>query len=64
MSDRAQRVLDALMFFDDVNEYNYPLKSLHAFIMDIDSYDVDEDYKALTADEEKEVIQTFLKLAY
>ena len=64
MSDRAQRVLDALMEYDDDGEYGYPLISLHDFVTNINSFKVSEDYEALTAEEEKQVIEAFLERAY
>ena len=60
MSDRAQRVLDTLIDFNTTSGYGYPLKSLHYFVMDIDSFEISEDYELLTAEEEKQVIQAFL----
>jgi len=69
MSDRAQRVLDALMDFDTMDigtnkKYSYPFKSLHDFVMNIDSFKVSEDYEKLTAEEERQVIEAFLEFAY
>lgn len=64
MSDRAQRVLDALTNFDATKGYSYPFKALHDFVMNIKSFKISEDYEALTADEEKQVIQAFLEFAY
>lgn len=64
MSDRAQRVLDALMEYDNNQDVRYPIKSLHYFVMTIDSHEIDEDYEALTVEEEKQVIQAFLEFSY
>lgn len=64
MSDRAQRVLDTLVDFDATSEYGYPFKSLHDFVMDIDSFEISQDYELLTAEEEKQVIKKFLEIAY
>lgn len=65
MSDRAQRVLDALMDYDADNKFDYPIQAITKFFVNIKlSFDLDEDYEALTADEEKQVIQAFLEFAY
>lgn len=65
MSDRAQRVLDALMDYDADNEFEYPIQAISKFFSNIRlDFDLDEDYEALTADEEKQVIQAFLEFAY
>lgn len=68
MSDRAQRVLDALMEYDADEGVGYPIRSISCFFDDdrISSNDlkVEEDYEALTVDEEKQVIKTFLEFAY
>lgn len=68
MSDRAQRVLDALIEYDDNENLEYPILTIHDFFDDKNSAsigrDVNEAYQILTADEEKQVIQAFLELAY
>lgn len=65
MSDRAQRVLDALMDYDADNEFDYPIQAITKFFANIKlNFDLDEDYEALTADEEKQVIEAFLEFAY
>lgn len=65
MSDQAQRVLDALMDYDADNEFEYPIQAISKFFTNIKlNFDLDEDYEALTADEEKQVIQAFLEFAY
>jgi len=64
MSDRAQRVLDALIEYYTTGEYGYPLKSLYYFFMNINSFKAGEDYKKLTVDEEKQVIKVFIEFAY
>lgn len=66
MSDRAQRVLDELIEYDAVEGTGYPIMSIRDFFDDenITTVTVDKDYEALTADEEKQVIQAFLKFAY
>ena len=64
MSDRAQRVLDALMKFDATDEYDYPLEALHDFVTNISSLKIIGDYEALTVDEEKQIIKAFLEFAY
>ena len=65
MSDQAQRVLDALMDYDADNEFEYPIQAISKFFANVKlNFDLDEDYEALTADEEKEVIQAFLEFAY
>jgi len=64
MSDRAQRVLDALMEYDTDNGYSFPIISIIEFFVDENITPVDEDYELLTADEEKQVIKAFLEFAY
>lgn len=65
MSDQAQRVLDALMDYDADNGFEYPIQAINKFFANIKfNFDLDEDYEALTADEEKQVIQAFLEFAY
>ena len=67
MSDRAQRVLDALMEYDaneGVGLIGYPILSILGFFNDERSYSINEDYEALTAEEEKQVIKAFLEFAY
>lgn len=68
MSDRAQRVLDALMEYDADKGSGYPIISICKFFDDenVESIyeDTDEDYQELSADEEKQVIQAFLEIAY
>ena len=61
MSDRAQRVLDALTEYDANEGIGYPIMSIHQFF---DNGKNDEDYEALTADEEKQVIKAFLEFSY
>ena len=63
MSDRAQRVLDALMEYDTDNEFDYPISAIRKFF-GAENIEFFEDYEALTADEEKQVIQAFLEFAY
>lgn len=63
MSDRAQRVLDALMEYD-ADDGLYPIMSILNFFDDENITTVDEDYELLTAEEEKQVIQAFLEFAY
>ena len=64
MSDRAQRVLDALMDYDAKIGYGYPILTIIKFFDDETSASIEEDYEALTADEEKQVIKAFLEFAY
>ena len=54
MSDRAQRVLDALMDYNADEGIGYPIASIIRFFGD----------KNIAADEEKQVIQAFLEFAY
>lgn len=63
MSDQAQRVLDALMEFYNEN-LGYPILTIHDFFDDKNITLVDKDYDALTINEEKQVIQAFLEIAY
>ena len=68
MSDRAQRVLDALMEYDANNGIRYPIKSISCFFdcenIELSYENIDKDYEALTVDEEKQVIKAFLEFAY
>lgn len=64
MSDRAQRVLDALMDYDADQEAGYPITVIREFFNYESSSAIDEYYQALTAEEEKQVIQAFLEFAY
>lgn len=65
MSNQSQRVLDALMDYDADNEFEYPIQAISKFFTNIKlSFDLDEDYESLTADEEKQVIEAFLEFAY
>ena len=64
MSDRAQRVLDALMEYDSNDNNKYPIQSILGFFEDESSASIEEDYEALTVDEEKKVIKSFLEFAY
>lgn len=64
MSDRAQRVLDELMDYDADNGIGYPIISIIEFFYDKKITPVNEDYEALTAEEEKQVIKAFLEFAY
>ena len=69
MRDEAQRVLDVLMDYDAECEFRFPMQVITGFL---DEYNrgsllypaMENDYEALTADEEKQVIQTFLEFAY
>lgn len=63
MSDRAQRVLDALMEYD-ANNGLYPIMSIMNFLDSESSEVISEDYELLTAEEEKQVIKAFLEFAY
>lgn len=64
MSDKAQRVLDALMDYDAEDGIGYPIASIIRFFGDKNIAAVDEDFESLTADEEKQVIEAFLEFAY
>ena len=64
MSDKAQRVLDALMDYDADNGFEYPILAICKFFDDKNITPIDGDYEALTAEEEKQVIQAFLEFAY
>jgi len=61
MSDRAQRVLDALTEYDEDCGNGHPTQVISEFFNDEKN---DEDYEALTVDEEKQVIKAFLEFAY
>lgn len=65
MSDRAQRVLDALMKYDEEYGTGFPTLSISRFFIQ-HKFDnnLQEDYEALTDEEEKQVIQAFLEFAY
>ena len=64
MSDQAQRVLDALTGFDANCGNGYPILSIRRFFYTGNIASIEEDYEALTAEEEKQVIQAFLELSY
>ena len=64
MSNRAQRVLDALIEYDDCDGNSYPITSIRGFFDDENITSIDKDYEALTAEEEKQVIQAFLEFSY
>lgn len=69
MSDRAQRVLDALMDYDAKYKLKFPIQAISGFfdnenIVLVGGGSIDEDYEALTVDEEKQVIEAFLEFAY
>lgn len=64
MSDRAKRLLNALIKYDVDNGFNYPILTILEFFNDENSGIVDKDYQLLTAEEEKQVIQAFLEFAY
>lgn len=65
MSDRAQRVLDELMDYDAEYGSGFPILSIgRFFIQHKFDTDLQEDYEALTVEEEKQVIQSFLEFAY
>lgn len=69
MSDRAQRVFDALMDYDEECKFWSPMQVITSFL---DEYnrgnwlypEMENDYEALTVDEEKQVIEAFLEFAY
>lgn len=63
MSDSAQRVLIALMEYSNIN-YRSPIQTIREFFDDKNIGSVSEDYESLTDDEEKQIIQEFLELAY
>ena len=63
MSDRAQRVLDALIEYY-LDKYVYPIQAIREFFDTENIASIEEDYEALTVDEEKQVIEAFLKFAY
>jgi len=63
MSDRAQRVLDALMKYDSEYGTGYPFQVISSFL-DMHSHGLEEDYDLLTVNEEKQIIQAFLEFAY
>jgi len=65
MSDRAQRVLDALMEYRNEYKIGYPFQVMHDFLdMYNHSIELQEDYEELTVEEEKQVIKAFLEFAY
>lgn len=69
MSDRAQRVLDALMDYDEECKFRFPMQVITGFLDEYNSGnllypEMENDYEALTVDEEKEVIEAFLEFAY
>jgi len=66
MSDRAKRVLDALIEYDANHGlgYPYPILTICEFFHNGISTSIEEDYESLTVDEEKQVIQSFIEFAY
>ena len=69
MSDRAQRVLDALMEYDANEGIGYPLQTIYSFLKNYNSgkrfySEIEEDYEELTAEEERQVIEAFLENSY
>lgn len=68
MSDRAQRVLVALIECDKKFGSKSPIFSISYFFdsenVGLTCGKVSEDYEALTIDEEKQVIQAFLESSY
>ena len=65
MSDRAQRVLDALMEYDYKSVLRCPMVSIQKFIESLEkNLSIDDDYQSLSIDEEKQVIKAFLEFAY
>ena len=63
MSDRAQRVLDVLIEYY-LDKYVYPIQTICEFFGTENIASIEEDYNALTVDEEKQVIKAFLKFAF
>lgn len=65
MSDRAQRVLDALMEYDAKSVFRCPMISIQKFIESLEkNLSIDDDYQSLSVEEEKQVIEAFLEFAY
>lgn len=64
MSDRAQRVLDALLEYDADRNYRFPIQAIGDFYNSDRPSGIDEDYEALTIDEEKQVVEAFLEHSY
>lgn len=65
MSDRAQRVLDALMEYDSKSVVSCPMALIQEFIKSLENnLSIDDDYQSLTIEEEKQVIKAFLEFAY
>jgi len=64
MSDRVQRVLDALVEYDADEGSGYPIITIRRFFDFGNITSVDEDYESLTVKEEKQVIKKFLEIAY
>ena len=63
MSDQAQRVLYALIKYDSEYGTGYPFQVIYSFL-DMHSHRLEEDCELLTVDEEKKIIESFLKFAY
>ena len=61
MSERAQRVLDALMEFESF----FPIETIGSFRNFVNSDDcngkLSDDYESLNVNEEKQIIKVFLK---
>ena len=63
MSDRAQRVLDALMEYDKECGLEFPIQVISEFF-NYENIELFEDYELLTVEEEKQVIKAFLEHSY
>ena len=60
MSGGAQRVLDALIEYDKECGFGFPIQAIIEFF----NGNIGEDYEALTAEEESQVIEAFLDFSY
>lgn len=60
MSGGAQRVLDALIEYDKECGFEFPIQAIIGFF----DGNIGEDYEALSAEEESQVIKAFLEFAY
>lgn len=60
MNGGAQRVLNALIEYDKECGFEFPIQAIIGFF----DGNIGEDYETLTAEEETQIIEAFLKSAY
>lgn len=60
MSGGAKRILDALIGYDKECGFEFPIQAIIGFF----DGNIGEDYETLTAEEETQLIEEFLKSSY